>query len=93
MTINISKKAFYPLLLLIIPFVSMFVSDQVNWSPFDFLVMGLLLFSLGFAADAIFRKFQQLRSRLLFTALLLVVFLLIWIELAVGLFGTPLAGS
>ena len=93
MTINISKKAFYPLLLLIIPFVSMFVSDQVNWSPFDFLVMGLLLFSLGFAADAIFRKFKQLRSRLLFTALLLVVFLLIWIELAVGLFGTPLAGS
>jgi uncharacterized membrane protein len=52
-----------------------------------------LLFSLGFTADAIFRKFQQLRSRLLFTALLLVVFLLIWIELAVGLFGTPLAGS
>ena len=93
MTINISKKTFYPLLLLIIPFVGMFVSDQVNWSPFDFLVMGLLLFSLGLAADAIFRKFQQLRSRLLFTALLLVVFLLIWIELAVGLFGTPLAGS
>jgi len=93
MTINISKKAFYPLLLLIIPFVSMFVSDQVNWSPFDFLVMGLLLFSLGFTADAIFRKFKQLRSRLLFTSLLLVVFLLIWIELAVGLFGTPLAGS
>ena len=30
--------------------------DQV-WSPFDFLVMGLLLFSLGLAADAIFRKF------------------------------------
>ena len=93
MTINISKKAFYPLLLLIIPFVGMFVSDQVNWSPFDFLVMGLLLFSLGLAADAIFRKFKQLRSRLLFTALLLVVFLLIWIELAVGLFVTPLAGS
>lgn len=93
MTIHISKKAFYPLLLLIIPFVGMFVSDQVNWSPFDFLVMGLLLFSLGLAADAIFRKFQQLRSRLLFTTLLLVVFLLIWIELAVGLFGTPLAGS
>jgi len=93
MTINISKKTFYPLLLLIIPFVGMFVSDQVNWSPFDFLVMGLLLFSLGLAADAIFRKFQQLRSRLLFTTLLLVVFLLIWIELAVGLFGTPLAGS
>jgi uncharacterized membrane protein len=90
MTINISKKAFYPLLLLIIPFVGMFFSDQVNWSPFDFLVMGLLLFS---AADAIFRKFKQLRSRLLFTSLLLVVFLLIWIELAVGLFGTPLAGS
>ena len=93
MTINISKKTFYPLLLLIIPFVGMFVSDQVNWSPFDFLVMGLLLFSLGLAADAIFRKFQQLRSRLLFTTLLLVVFLLIWIELAVGLFGTPLEGS
>jgi uncharacterized membrane protein len=51
------------------------------------------LFSLGLAADAIFRKFKQLRSRLLFTSLLLVVFLLIWIELAVGLFGTPLAGS
>lgn len=93
MTINISKKAFYPLLLLIIPLVGMFFYDQVNWSPFDFLVMGLLLFSLGFTADAIFRKFKQLRSRLLFTALLLVVFLLIWIELAVGLFGTPLAGS
>ena len=81
------------LVLLLIPFIAMQFTDEVNWSPLDFLVMGLLLFSLGSTIELVMRKVKTLKHRIILLGAALLAFLLIWAELAVGIFGTPLAGS
>ena len=93
MSNNISIRAFYPVLLLLIPLVAMQVSEQVNWSLSDFVIMGILLLLLGIAIDYTIRKFSSPQKRVLLVSLIIIVFLLIWAELAVGVFGTPFAGS
>ena len=81
------------LLLLMIPFVAMQFSDEVNWSMFDFVVAGTLLYILGISIDAVIRKRNWGRRRIVWVALILMLFFLIWAELAVGIFGSPFAGS
>jgi hypothetical protein len=73
--------------------VGMAFSDQVNWSVFDFVVMGVLLLSLGFGIHLVVTKIKNRSNRLIPILILIVVFLLVWAELAVGIFGSPFAGS
>jgi hypothetical protein len=79
--------------LLLIPFVAMQFTDEVNWSPIDFIVMGILLLGTGLLCDFILRKVKRTGYRIAIIATILIMFLLIWAELAVGIFGTPFAGS
>ncbi|MDA0701088.1 MAG: hypothetical protein O2965_01845 [Bacteroidetes bacterium] len=79
--------------LLLIPLVAMQFTDQVDWSFGDFLVMAGLLFSLTMAVAVVRQKVREKTQRIGLIALLLLIFLLIWAELAVGIFGTFLAGS
>lgn len=88
-----SKRIFYPVFLLIIPLIGTLVSDAVNWSPLDFLVMGISLLFLGFALHIVRSKISSQNLQILSVGLLIVGFLLLWVELAVGVFGSPLAGS
>jgi hypothetical protein len=80
-------------LLLSVPFVAMQFTDEVKWSPIDFIVMGILLLSAGLMCGFILRKIKTTRYRIVLIGAVLIVFLLIWAELAVGIFGTPFAGS
>ena len=80
-------------LLLLIPFIAMQFTTQVNWSPLDFVVMGLLLLSAGLIAELVLRIVKKKMHRVILVAAILVSFLLIWAELAVGIFGSPFAGS
>jgi hypothetical protein len=79
--------------LLLIPFLAMQFTDEVNWSLFDFAVMGILLLSTGLLLDLLLRKVKTLQNRLLMGFAVLLAFFLIWAELAVGIFGSPFAGS
>ena len=79
--------------ILLIPLIAMQFSNEVNWSAFDFIVAGTLLFLMGLSIEFILNKFKTKKQRLIFLTLSLGAFLIIWIELAVGIFGTPLAGS
>ena len=79
--------------LLLIPFLAMQFSTQVNWSPIDFLVMGMLLLGAGLGIDLVLRKVKKLEYRIALCLAAIVLVLLIWGELAVGIFGTPFAGS
>ena len=79
--------------LLLIPFLAMQFTSEVNWSPFDFLVMGILLFGLGLAGEWVWRNVKRTGHRIALLVAALAVFFLIWAELAVGVFGTPFAGS
>jgi hypothetical protein len=82
-----------PLLLLLLPLLGMFVSNEVNWSFFDFIIMGILILSFSFGIKQVLKTTKNTKYRILIIGLILILFLLIWAELAVGIFGTPLAGS
>jgi hypothetical protein len=68
-------------------------TDEVNWSPFDFAIMGVLLLGTGLIIELVFRNVQKTGYRVAIVLAVLAVFFLIWAELAVGIFGTPFAGS
>lgn len=80
-------------LLLLIPFIAMQFTNEVNWSAMDFLVMEMLLLTVSFLIEFLIRKVKIKKYRIGFIFLVLSVFLLIWAELAVGILGTPFAGS
>ena len=80
-------------LILCIPLVAMQFTNEVDWNWFDFLVMGILLLGTGLLCEFIMRKVKGLQNRLIVIVVILAVFFLIWAELAVGIFGTPFAGS
>lgn len=79
--------------LLFIPFMAMQFSNEVNWDSFDFGVAAILLLSASFSIAFILNKGTSKTKKLIFIAMVLAVLFLIWAELAVGVFGTPFAGS
>lgn len=79
--------------LLLIPLVAMQFSDEVQWSPFDFAVMGAMLIALSVGVEVVLRMVRATLGRVLLVGAVVLVFLLVWAEVAVGVFGTPLAGS
>ncbi len=79
--------------LLLLPLIAMQFTNQVNWSLFDFLVMGILLLGTGLTIDLILRTVKKKTHRIILGMFVLFLFFLIWIELAVGIFNTPFAGS
>jgi hypothetical protein len=92
----LKKLSFLPyslLLLLLIPLTAMQFSSEVNWSLFDFVIMGVLLLALGFSIRFIRNKKSVLKYSLLMIIAVVVLFFIIWAELAVGIFGSPIAGS
>ena len=78
--------------LLLIPLIAMQFTNEVNWTLFDFVVAGVLLLGTGFICELVIRKVKKTNHRILLCGVILAALLLIWIELAVGIFGTPLAG-
>lgn len=90
---KINLKIIAPLFLLLIPLVGILFSDQVKWSLFDFAVMGSLLLLLGTGIDLICKKITKQSSRLIYISILILSFLVIWIEIATGVFNSPIAGS
>ena len=79
--------------ILLIPIIAMRFTDEVNWTLSDFIVAGALLLGTGLLLDLILRKIKSTKYRISISVALLAVFLLIWAELAVGIFGTPFSGS
>jgi dipeptide/tripeptide permease len=79
--------------LLLIPFIAMQFTSEVNWSLFDFAVAAILLFGTGFLIDMVIRKAKNVQNRYLLIVIILLLLFMVWAELAVGVFGTPFAGS
>lgn len=78
---------------LLIPFIGMQLTDTIQWSVLDFVVMGILLLGLGSGIQWVSGKIQTPRKKQVYVGLLILTFLLVWAELAVGIFGTPVAGN
>jgi hypothetical protein len=79
--------------LLLIPLIAMQFTNEVDWNLFDFIVMGGLLLGTGLMCEFVMRRVKNIEHRLIICGVILVALLLIWAELAVGIFGTPFAGS
>ena len=80
-------------LVLLIPLIAMQFTSGVKWKALDFVVAGILLFGVGLMFEFAFRKVEKLTHRIAIGGVILASFLLVWAELAVGIFGTPFAGS
>ncbi|MDR6465996.1 hypothetical protein [Chryseobacterium sediminis] len=82
-----------PLVLLCIPLLGNLFSKEVNWSVSDFLIAGALLFATAFSINLVRNKIKKQNQKVLICIFILLALALIWIELAVGIFGSPFAGN
>lgn len=80
-------------ILLLIPLIAMRFTNEVDWDIFDFAVMGTLLLGTGLACEFVLRMVRSTGQRIVMCLSILVVLFVIWAELAVGIFGSPIAGS
>ena len=80
-------------LLLLIPLIAMQFTAEVNWTFLDFIVAGFLLLGTGLLTELVLRKVKTVKYRIAIIMTLLLLLILIWAELAVGIFGTPIGGS
>lgn len=80
------------LLILVVPLVSMWPLDEFDWGFADFVIMGSIIFGTGLLVDYVVRKVDK-KYRLLAVIGIILAFFLIWAELAVGLFNSPIAGN
>lgn len=79
--------------LLMVPLIAMLFTKEVNWTVSDFVAMGMLLLGAGLGCELILRKVKKTSYRIAICVAILFAFLFVWAELAVGIFGTPFAGS
>jgi hypothetical protein len=84
---------FSVLMILLIPFVAMQFTNQVNWNIADFIIMGVLLLVTGLLCELVFRRVKSVTNRLIICGIILFALFLVWAEFAVGIFGTPFAGD
>jgi hypothetical protein len=73
---------------LLIPLIAMQFSGEVNWSLSDFIVMGVMLSGTGLLYVLISRMSDRLAYRAAVGIAVVAGFLLIWINLAVGIIGS-----
>lgn len=79
--------------LLLIPLIAMQFTEEVQWNIEDFAIAGMLLLGTAFMLEFAFRKFKKKIHWVLIALVIFIALALTWAELAVGIFGTRLAGS
>jgi hypothetical protein len=91
---NIIRIVFGTALILLIPLLGMLFADEMNWDLADFIVMGVLLIGTGLAYELAARKLGSTTHRAVLAIVLVLAVLLIWADLAVGIFNIPgISGS
>ena len=79
--------------LLLIPYLAMEFTNEVNWTASDFLVMGILLLATGLGIEFVLQTAKKTEQRILLILAVLALFFAVWAELAVGIIGRTLTGS
>ena len=74
-------------LLLLLPLLAMQFTDELGWDAFDFLVMGTMLAVACGACELVAWTVRRRALRYFAWAAIALLFLLVWAELAVGIFG------
>lgn len=82
----LSAVALATVALLLLPLLAMQVTDEVSWGWGDFLAAGVLLFGTVTAIVLVRRHFGPSLARTSVVAAIVLAAVLLWAELAVGLF-------
>ncbi len=91
---TIPGAAVITLLILSIPLIAMQFTPEVDWSVGDFIVMGILIFSMALAYVLLARYAPNFIYRAAIGSAIGTTFLIVWTNLAVGLIGAgPHAGN
>ena len=73
--------------LLALPLIAMQFTDDVAWTGFNFLVMGVLLSIVGGCFELALRMSGNWTYRIAFAVAVVTGFLIVWVNLAVGMIG------
>lgn len=84
---KITRLIIFTALILLIPVFGNFFVDGWNWSFFDFIFAGVLIFSTGFAYQLVASRGNSTTYRMATGLALATAFALVWINAAVGLIG------
>lgn len=79
--------------ILLTPLIAMQFSTEVLWTAGDFIIATILLSSFTLLIEFVIRKTQAGKGRTIIILFVIFTLLLLWAEMAVGIFGTPIAGS
>ncbi len=82
------RSAIVTLAILLIPFAAMRFSSEVNWSVSDFVIMGALVFTTTLAFNLAAASRGNMAYRAAACLAIAATFLLIWVNLAVGIIGS-----
>jgi hypothetical protein len=73
--------------ILLIPLLAMQFTDEVIWDLADFAVAGALLFGTGLTYELVAKKMGNVTYRFAIGVALAAAFILVWLNLAVGVIG------
>jgi predicted PurR-regulated permease PerM len=93
MAIKLLQLGSLVLALLCIPLLAMQFSGDVRWSVADFVLAGFLLFLSGLVVMFIQNKVSKRSWQIGLILVVLFLLLILWAELAVGLFNSPFSGN
>ena len=79
--------------ILLVPLIAKQFTSEVNWGIEDFALMAVLLLGTGLLIEVVLRQVQSKGNRILLCSLIIIALFLVWAEMAVGIFGSPFAGS
>lgn len=80
-------------LILLFPLIAMQFTAEVDWNLADFVIMGILLLAVGALLEVATTR-TTLKHRIAFAVVVILLFLYVWAELAVGIFNIPgISGS
>ncbi|XLZ72928.1 hypothetical protein ABT364_13425 [Massilia sp. SR12] len=79
--------------ILLIPLAAMQFTEEVRWNLLDFMAAGMLLAGIGACYVLLASRMHDRAQKAVLAVVLGIGLLAVWMELAVGVFGTPFAGS
>jgi len=69
-------------------------TEQVQWKADDFVIAGFLIFTVLSALHYVRKKYRKnTKTRTTWILIIIFLFIFLWMEMAVGLFNSPLAGN
>ena len=85
---NIIRIVLAAAFILLLPLLAMQITDEVVWDLADFAFAGALLVGTGLTYELAVRKMDNLAYRAAVGVALAAAFILVWVNLAVGLIGS-----